>query len=107
MRFGLKETDLEQIIKIISDCERVKSAKIFGSRAMGNYKHGSDVDLAIFGSNITYKDVSHISYMLDEETLMPYMFDVLHYEKLSNKELQKHIDEKGQMIFIKDNKLSK
>jgi hypothetical protein len=31
---------------------------------------------------------------------MPYMFDVLHYEKLTSKELQKHIDEKGQIIYV-------
>ena len=110
MKFGLKDKDLQEIIKIIGDCEHVKSAKIFGSRAMDNYKPGSDVDLAIFGSDVTLDDVLQINSMLNEETLMPYMFDVLHYEKLDNKELQKHIDEKGLTIFvsgsIKKNKIN-
>jgi predicted nucleotidyltransferase len=105
-KFGLKNKDLQEIINVIHNCERIKLAKIFGSRAMGNYKPASDIDIAIFGNNITFNDVSHINYILNEETLMPYMFDVIHYEKLHNKDLQKHIDEIGQIIFSRNNDLS-
>ena len=47
MNFGLSENSLNLIINAVSAIEKIDSAYIFGSRAMGNYKPGSDVDLVV------------------------------------------------------------
>ena len=51
MRFGLKESILENISNILKKYKEVESAKIFGSRARGDYKNTSDIDIALFGND--------------------------------------------------------
>jgi len=90
--FGLKENELKEIKDILKR-ENVKTAIIFGSRAKGNFKKGSDVDLAIIG------DERKISYILNEETFLPYFFDVINLDKISNKNLLSHIKRVGKKII--------
>ena len=49
--FGLLDRDIKYIIKALEQHDEIEKAVIFGSRAMGNYKKGSDVDIAIIGEN--------------------------------------------------------
>ena len=101
-KFGLKEEDIRRISNIISNNDSVEKVVIFGSRAMGNYKHGSDVDLALFGDNIDDDVVLKISFELNENTVMPYKFDVLNGETV-NDDIKKHITEEG-IVFAKFDK---
>lgn len=97
--FGLQHTDLENIIAIIQQQPEVEEAIIFGSRAKDNYKNGSDVDIALKGTGVNHKTTGSISYVLNEETLMPYKFDVLNYHTIANKDLVKHIDRAGVTFY--------
>lgn len=99
--FGLKNGDLTAIIAIIAKYDDVEQAYIFGSRAKGNYKNGSDVDIALKGDTISFQTIRDISYELNEETLMPYRFDVLNYHTLDNRELINHIDRVGIRFYDK------
>lgn len=99
MKFGLKAEDIKQITDIIITFPEVHQAIIFGSRAMGNYKNGSDVDIALKGKNITHEIVTEIKYQLNEETPMPYFFDVVDYDRLKNEDLITHIDQFGKVLF--------
>ncbi len=45
--FGLSDNNFNCIIKTIELNPKVEKAIIFGSRAMGNYKPGSDIDIAV------------------------------------------------------------
>lgn len=67
--------------------------------AKGNYKNGSDVDLCLIGKNLTHRTVSKVSTFLNEETMMPYHFDVLNFGDLTNVELMSHIQRNGKSIF--------
>lgn len=98
--FGLKEGDLAAIIEVLSSAASLKKAVIFGSRAKGNYKQGSDVDIALFTPDKNL--ASHIAFLLNEETLMPYHFDVLDYYTITNQELKDHIDRVGIVFYKKD-----
>ena len=100
-RFGLRSSDLEDIIKTLKQFDNIYEAIIFGSRAKGNYKHGSDVDIAIKG-DIDFKTVTHLSYLLNEESLMPYKFDILNYGGTHHYDLKEHIDRIGISIYQKD-----
>jgi predicted nucleotidyltransferase len=99
MMFGLKERDIEDIKAVLGRFPEVEEAYVFGSRAIGNYKRGSDVDIAIKGAEVTFSTTLKITGILNEDTLMPYHFDVLGYNDLKNNELLEHIDRVGQLLY--------
>ncbi|GAA0463670.1 nucleotidyltransferase domain-containing protein [Alkalibacillus silvisoli] len=99
MNFGLKNEDLNEINNLLSRYPEVEKVIVFGSRAMGNYKKGSDVDLAIMGKEITQETLNQINFWLNEESSMPYFFDVIQYEQISNDSLKQHIDESGFVLL--------
>lgn len=96
---GLKKEDIENIISILKQENKIESAYIFGSRSKGNYKTGSDVDIVLKGKLLDHSIINHISYLLNEETLMPYRFDIVNYYKIKSSDLLSHIDRRGQLIF--------
>jgi len=88
-------------IDILQQHSLVGEALLFGSRAKGNYKNGSDVDIALKGENMDWGTITHISYLLNEETIMPYHFHVLNYHK-TDKNLVEHIDRVGKKFYSKN-----
>ena len=96
--FGLTQSDLSTIVSVIKRFPKVKKAIIFGSRAMGNFKKGSDIDIALLGENIDQL-APKIKGLLDDETLMPYAFDIVDYANITNKNLTTHIDTHGKIIY--------
>jgi uncharacterized protein len=96
-RFGFKQGDLETIVEVLSMFPEIKKAAIFGSRAKGNYKRGSDVDIAIWTENNI--GAWQLPGILNEETLLPYKFDVLDYDKIDNMQLKEHITRAGIEIY--------
>ncbi len=96
--FGLSDNDIKSIITAVSEYPEVKEVIIFGSRAKGNFKHGSDVDLALKGDQITHTTIMDISWKLNEESPMPYHFDVLNYQAIKNPDLVEHINRVGKVL---------
>jgi len=99
MNFGLKESDLAYIVDAIKKLPEIKKAVIFGSRAKGNYKAGSDVDIAIYGEKVNFNTVSALQANLEEEGPLPYFFDIVDYTHLEHQELKDHIKRVGKIIF--------
>ena len=97
MSFGLSDTDINAIKSILSKYAAIEKAYIFGSRATGKYKIGSDIDIALVGSGLS-GILWQIHDELDEQTSMPYLFDVVDYS-ITTPELKKEIDSKGKMLF--------
>ena len=93
--FGLQDSDIKSIVEILLKNPLINEAYIFGSRAKGNFKKGSDVDIAVKGRDISTDLISKVSYTLNEETLMPYKFDVIDYNSIVNKDSTDHIDRIG------------
>ncbi|WP_010531803.1 nucleotidyltransferase domain-containing protein [Lentibacillus jeotgali] len=100
--FGLKDKDIRLITETIENIGEIENAYVFGSRALGNYKKGSDVDIAIIGSNVTQDTVSKVSETLNEQLPLPYFFDILDYDDITNLNLTEHIDLHGIQIFNRD-----
>ncbi len=99
MNTGLSRQDHSEIIAILRKFPTIEEAIVFGSRAKGNYKQGSDVDLAIKGHDINHEVVASLSYLLNEESAMPYFFDVVHLDELTEKDLAGHIQRVGVRIY--------
>jgi predicted nucleotidyltransferase len=102
MKFGLKEEDIDYIVAALSKFDEIKKATVFGSRAKGNYKPGSDVDIAVFGEDISFSTIAHLHFMLEEDSPMPYLFDIVDYTHLAHQELKEHINRVGITIFERE-----
>lgn len=70
--FGLLDRDIKYILQAISKLKEIERVVIFGSRAMGNYKKGSDVDMVIIGNNITKDTILQLDEYLNEIYPLPY-----------------------------------
>lgn len=99
--FGLLDRDIEYIQKALNSFEEIEKAIVFGSRAMGNYKKGSDVDVAVLGEKITNKTLFKLDDYLNEVYPLPYFFDIINYNVISNEKLKEHIDNEGKIIYEK------
>ncbi|GAB1475528.1 nucleotidyltransferase domain-containing protein [Bacillota bacterium] len=97
--YGFLMRDLNNITRALKKYEEVEEAILFGSRAMGNYKAGSDVDLALIGDKVDRKVVRRLSDDLNEEYPLPYFFDVISYNEISNEGLKEHIDNVGEVVY--------
>jgi len=98
---GLSDNDMTEIRLTLQRFPEVEEALIYGSRAISNNRRGSDVDIALKGKNLDHSVINEIRYILNEETRMPYFFDVLDYNSLTNRELADHIDRVGKPLYIK------
>ncbi len=99
MNCGLSINTKFQIKEILSTVDEVESADIFGSRSLGNYKNGSDIDLVLYGAKLTEEIRLRISTQLNEELPLPYYFDIVVYSLIQNQALKDHIDQYGVEIY--------
>ena len=99
--FGLKKNIIDIIINELSKFKEIKKALIFGSRAKGEYKKGSDIDITIIGEDINYDIVIKLKTILNQELSIPYYVDIVHYNEISNPDLTEHIDRVGKNLFPK------
>ncbi|MDA3918880.1 MAG: restriction endonuclease subunit S [Deltaproteobacteria bacterium] len=95
----MTKKDIQTIIQVLKKYPEVEIAVLYGSRALGTYQRGSDIDIALKGSHLTSSICSHIHFELEEETLLPYFFDITDYQRIKNKKLKEHIDRVGKVIY--------
>lgn len=97
--FGIFDKSYKLIIASFQKYPEIEKAIIFGSRALGNYKRGSDIDVALIGNNISLKIISAISAKLNEELPIPYHIDVINFNSTHNEELKNHILTHGKVFY--------
>lgn len=90
---GLNKKEMEAIKSVFLSHPKVESVKIFGSRAKGNYRKNSDIDLVIIG-DVDQLEAERISNELDDLPL-PYLFDVKTLNQINSPELLDHIKRVG------------
>jgi predicted nucleotidyltransferase len=96
--FGLLDSDIQEICIVFKKFPQITKAVVFGSRAMHTYKPGSDVDIALFGA-LDFDTVCKVSYCLNEESCMPYKFDILAHHTVDNDQLKQHINQYGKLLY--------
>ena len=98
MDYGLSLEAMDAIVETLTKFNNIQKAVIYGSRAKGNYKPGSDIDIALYADSLKLNEVNKISMDLDD-LMLPYIFDLSVYHKIKNKDLKDHIDRVGKLIF--------
>jgi predicted nucleotidyltransferase len=102
MNFGLKEETILKIISVFERFPQIEKAILYGSRAKGNFKEGSDIDLTLIGENLDLTLINKIETEIDD-LLLPYTFDISIYHQLDNPELINHIKRVGKTFYFKSN----
>lgn len=97
--FGLLDRDIKYIIEIMENHSEVSEAIIFGSRALGNYKTGSDIDIVIKGDSLDNRILYEITDDLNENYPIPYFFDVLLFKEIKSESLIDHIKQFGKTVY--------
>lgn len=100
-RYGLTDRDMKTIQSILQSCPEINSVHLFGSRAKGNHRLGSDVDLAIMNEGVSEKSISKLRDQFEESTL-PYRIDLVDFNKLKKREFIEHIERVGVPFYTAD-----
>ena len=95
--FGLSPATIEQIQGVLAHYPAVEQAILYGSRAKGNYRAGSDIDLTLRG-NISHHQLLAIQNELDD-LLLPYCLDLSLLDTLSYPPLLEHIHRVGIIFY--------
>ena len=96
--FGLPPATLEAIRRILAEVPAVKKAVIYGSRAKGTYRPGSDIDLTLFGDGLDVDILGRIATRLHESPI-PYQVDLSIFELIDHAGLREHIQRVGQPFY--------
>ena len=98
MQYGLKKESIEKVNRIFAQYDKIEEVILYGSRAKGNYKPGSDIDLTIKGKELNLKLLNKISLELDD-LLLPYTFDLSIYNHIKQPDLIDHIVRVGKVFY--------
>lgn len=98
MKFGLNQSQIDGICSIFSKYDDIKKVTLYGSRAKGNYKPYSDIDLTLQGDKLNLSLQFKVENELDD-LLLPYKIDLSIYNYIQNPDLIEHIDKDGICIY--------
>lgn len=104
-RFGLKASTIQRINNVFARYPQVEKVVLYGSRAKGSYKNGSDIDLTLHGQDLTLTILYKIIQEIDD-LLLPYTIDLSIFHQLSDPDLLGHIERVGMMFYEKQESVS-
>lgn len=100
MPYGLTDTELAKLRGVFASHSHIERVMLYGSRAKGNYKPFSDIDMTLFGENLTHDDIVAVNSEVDN-LLLPYQCDISSFNNLRNEALIDHINRVGVEIYHK------
>jgi len=98
--FGLPDATVVSMQRVFERFPQVEKVIIYGSRAKGNFRPGSDIDLTLLGQELNGSVLSHILVDLDDLN-MPYMLDVSLFDQIGSDDLLSHIERAGKVFYQK------
>ena len=101
MKYGLNEETIEALQRVFRKHNKIERAIIYGSRALGTHKTGSDIDLTLVAPGYTMRDLLSIENELDD-LLLPYQLDLSLYHHIDNPDLLSHIARIGLTFYSRD-----
>ncbi len=100
-KFGLTDRDIKTLTEILCKHTAVSDVVVFGSRAKGTFKPGSDIDLAVMNDGVNDAEILNIKNDLEESSL-PYLVDILNYPRIRTADLISHIKRIGISFYKKE-----
>jgi len=101
MKFGLSDQTLQKIHDVFVRYPQVEEAVLYGSRARGDYKNGSDIDLTLYGGDsLTHTILSKIANDLDDQ-LLPYTIELSIFKNIRNPDMVEQIERVGVVFYKK------
>lgn len=91
---GITDAHWQQILSIFRKHPNITDVILYGSRAKGTFREGSDIDVAIKGGGITHHQLAQLDTDY-EQLYLPWKLDVTIYETVANPDLKAHIDRVG------------
>ncbi len=101
MSGGLKQPHVDKIRRVLSEHPEVEKAVLYGSRAKGTNRPGSDIDIALAGNRLDLQVLNKISQELDD-LLLPYNIDLCIYHQIDDPDLVNHISRVGKVLYAVD-----
>lgn len=98
--FGLYPNSYKKILSIFNKYKNIEKVIIYGSRAKGDYKEGSDIDLTLIG-DLNYNDVIKLKHDLEDSSI-PYLVDLSIFKELKTESLLEHIKRVGKVFYEKE-----
>jgi predicted nucleotidyltransferase len=91
---GISDAHVARIKAICSEQLSVKRAVVFGSRSLGNYREGSDLDICLIDQGMTFSELLSIQSRIENLNL-PIHCDIIRFSTIQNDELREHIQRAG------------
>jgi predicted nucleotidyltransferase len=102
MKYGLADDTLSVLNVFFKKYSGIQKVILYGSRAMGNYRQGSDIDITLIADDdFRLDEMFELKNELDESSL-PYLFDVSLFDGLKNVNLLSHINRVGKVIYERE-----
>ena len=98
MSYGLKPETIEAIQSVFAAHPQVEKAILYGSRAKGNFRNGSDIDLTLVGKDLNLTLLFKMENQLDD-LLLPYKIDLSIFHQIDNPDLIEHIENFGRLFY--------
>lgn len=98
--YGITDLTYQKLINILSEFPQIDKAIIYGSRALGKSREGSDIDLTILGKKLNQNLLNKLSLTIDDANT-PYLYDISIYSELTSENLKEHIDKHGKVFYQK------
>lgn len=98
MKFGLNQETLKVIQEVLADHPKVEQAVLYGSRAIGNFRYNSDLDLTLKGEKLSLTEQLAIENELDD-LLFPDQIDLSIFEHIDHQDLRDHINSVGKVFL--------
>ena len=95
---GLSAETVAQIREGLSRFPEVERAVLFGSRAKGTFRQGSDIDLALVGEGVDWRLLGRIEMALDD-LMLPYSFSLIELSSVTNEEVAAHVRRVGKTFY--------
>lgn len=96
--YGLPLTAVSRIRAVFARYPQISQVILYGSRAKGNFRSGSDIDLTVKGKGLTYDNLNQLEFELDD-LLLPYKIDLSLYAMLDHAGLLAHIARVGKLFY--------
>lgn len=96
--FGLSDAIHQDLQQVFSQFPQIEQVLIFGSRAKGNYREGSDVDLAVFASAMTDSEFTTLWARVDNLPIL-FKIDLIHWNTLEKETLKQKILAEGRIFY--------